>query len=59
MGEDDGFPMFIGGLLGMAITIAVFGIYEPDYKQQAIEKGYAEYHNVTGEWQWIEKSEEL
>ena len=25
------------------------------YQEQAIEKGYAEYHNVTGKWQWKEE----
>ena len=25
------------------------------WEREVIEKGYAEYHNVTGKWQWKEK----
>lgn len=28
---------------------------EDQYQKQAIEKGFAEYDSVTGEWKWKEK----
>lgn len=29
-----------------------------DFKQQAIDHGYAHYHPQTGEWQWVEPAEQ-
>ena len=38
----------VGGAIGARDT-------REDYQKQAIEKGFAEYDSVTGEWKWKEK----
>ena len=43
------------GIVGIPILLIAFGwmwFSTPDYKQQAIERGYAEYCSKTGEWAW-------
>lgn len=40
---------FIGFCIGSAIT---YNTTMYKFKKQAIEHGYAEYDNKTGEWEW-------
>lgn len=56
--RDDNFIVFItcisvvlGMLLGFLTT-------NSHYQTEAIEKGFAEYNQVTGEWQWKEPTKE-
>lgn len=49
--------VIMGLTMGIILGILSWAVYvaaAPDYRQQAIEHGYAEYHPQTGEWQWIE-----
>ena len=39
-------------IVGLPFLLIWIWMYTPDYKQQAIERGYAEYCSKTGEWAW-------
>lgn len=43
----------LGGLIGY---ICGDGNTENTYRKEAIENGYARYHPVTGEFEWIKKA---
>lgn len=51
-----------GFLIGLAVGVVGFGGLGfglassrlTDYKQEAIERGYAQHDPKTGEWRWIE-----
>lgn len=51
-------PLFYvaaAALIGIPLLLIVIGWMwwsEPNYKQQAIERGYAEYCSKIGEWAW-------
>ncbi len=57
-GEYVGITMVILLLVGMGFLLG-FGIgnalNERRMEKEAIEKGYAEYNQQTGDWQWKEK----
>jgi hypothetical protein len=41
----------LGAILGVIVTCAF--LQSPvDLKREAIEKGFAEYNQTTGKWQW-------
>lgn len=43
----------IGFLVGLFISTFISCIYvDSEYRQAAIKRGFAEYNNVTGEWNW-------
>lgn len=46
--------LLIGLLIGLVIGIEGIANH---YKRQALERGYAHYNPVTGEWEWNEKEE--
>ena len=51
---------FAGFTIGLIITLfIVFGPYRVSWETEAVEKGFAEYNQTTGDWQWkkIEKEE--
>jgi len=59
MDEEDKGLMFITvivALLMVGITTYFIssGVTEDKYRQAAIERGFAEYNQQTGEWQWKE-----
>lgn len=61
--SDEQTGAFFGGLvLGCLLTCLVAcllaAMFEDgrDYKNQAIERGYAEYNTKTGDWQWKERN---
>lgn len=60
MSSEDGafvIGLLIGLMIGALIGTVTLSQAQPDYRQQAIEHGYAEYNSTTGAWQWIEKAE--
>ena len=44
----------LASFLGFAFG-AVYGI--ENMEDQAVEKGYAQYHPKTGDWEWLEVKE--
>ena len=49
----------LGACLGLVLGVVVASeVTSSHWEQQAIERGYAQYHPVTGEWGWIEKPEQ-
>lgn len=57
MGDDHGLGI-VGGFclcFGLAIGLVIgLQVGSSHVKNQAIEQGYAEYDNQTGNWQWKE-----
>ena len=52
--------LIIGLIIGFIITLfIVFDPYRVRWETEAIEKGFAEHNQTTGDWQWkkIEKEE--
>lgn len=45
----------IGVVLCGGVVAVINGCTSVDWKAEAVERGYAEYDNQTGKWQWIEK----
>jgi len=45
---------FIGVILGVLFTAGIISDTRPDYKKQAIERGFAKYSEITGKWEWKE-----
>jgi hypothetical protein len=61
MGDDNGYGIIfgLGLLIGFIVTAFLFGTIGPDvkkFKQEAIERNFAEFNCKTGEWQWIENT---
>jgi len=57
LGDLFGFLFYttVAGLMGIPLLFIAIGwmwFSEPNYKQQAIECGYAKYCPKTGEWAW-------
>lgn len=56
-GSTDWADLAFGAVIGaIAVIFVVLIIFtsKPDYKQEAIERGFAEYNSITGDWQWKE-----
>jgi len=48
-----GYLGFLMGLiLGGLIAVTVESGHLADYKKEAIDRGFAKYHETTGQWQW-------
>ena len=55
MSTADCFVAFLFGIaLGFFITVKGISSGTPDYKKQAIERGFAKYSETTGKWEWKE-----
>ena len=49
---------FVAFLFGIALGFFIMAnaiSATPDYKKQAIERGFAKYSETTGEWEWKEE----
>lgn len=54
--SDDNFYALLKVLLVIFMMLGAAGLgascSDSDWKRESIEKGFAEYNQVTGEWQW-------
>ena len=51
---DEGTELIVFFVIVFAVGCIAFGLGRDTMKLDAVKKGYAEYHPVTGEWQWKE-----
>lgn len=62
MKADQFIPAFtLGCMAGIVLCMLLVAIgreMAPDYKQEALDRGYARYHPQTGEFEWVERGEE-
>ncbi len=56
---DDVVGGFISGVLVSAFMFCIWSKSPKDFKKEAIKKGFAEYSQTTGKWQWKELKEVL
>ena len=56
------FGMFVGFVIGSGVFLAISIMFDSfeirEFKHNAIDHGYAEYNNISGEWQWKDKTEQ-
>lgn len=59
--EDFNIGCYIGFIVGVILLGLIWMISDfvhvNDIRKQAIEKGFAEYNQQNGKWQWKEKAE--
>lgn len=50
---------FLLGFIVACITVGVFAtqIEKSEWRRETINRGFAEYNNLTGEWQWKEQGQ--
>ena len=46
--------LLLVAIAGLLAAIALSGNQKVDIKQQAIDRGFAEYNTTNGQWQWKE-----
>ena len=46
---------FISGVITMALVLTFIVDLDKGWHDEAIDRGYAEHDNITGEWQWKAK----
>lgn len=52
--DNVGVPFVIAALGGIGIGTTIGGCINEGLKQEAIKRGFAEYNQATGQWQWKE-----
>ncbi len=48
---------FLGVGLAVIVSMIVMGEVRDSFREEAIQKGFAEFNSQTGEWQWKEQKQ--
>ena len=55
---NDDLTVRAAGIVGVVLGSAVgYGIAKDSMHREAVERGHAQYHPKTGDWEWLEVKE--